>query len=222
MKARALCVAALALALLLAVPAAALAKGASAATIDGPGIGGGGPITLRGQGEPGSGTKLAELSDQAGLFAAMFADEGRGEILMERPSGDLGPRYTITYDIPADQRTMRVVQDLYPYAAGGPVTFARPGQRLWSNQTITGGWFRGPATLLPMLISLGLPSKAPRGASPSAPPPAPAPAAAPAAPAATTSAGTAWWLVATAAGGLAVAFAALALLTRRRRPVVHN
>ena len=54
--------------LLAAVPTAAQAKGASAATISGGGPGGlpGGPIDLNGDGEPGSGTDLANLADSAG------------------------------------------------------------------------------------------------------------------------------------------------------------
>src|SRR6266511_1658600 len=72
MKARCLGTAVLALALLLAVAPVALAKGASAATIKGPGLHR--PISLRGLGEPGADTKLAKLSDQAGLFVAMFGD----------------------------------------------------------------------------------------------------------------------------------------------------
>src|SRR6266540_2193517 len=74
MKARCLGTAVLALALLLAVVPVALAKGASAATIKGPGLDR--PISLRGLGEPGADTKLAKLSDQAGLFVAMFGDNG--------------------------------------------------------------------------------------------------------------------------------------------------
>src|SRR6266545_4802339 len=143
MKAR--CLGTAVLALLLAVVPVALAKGASAATIKGPGLDR--PISLRGLGEPGADTKLAKLSDQAGLFVAML--------------GDLGPRYTITYAVPGDGGTFTVVQDLYPYAPGGAVTHAQPGQPLWGGQQVVGGWFRGPSTLLPMLVSLGLPSKAP-------------------------------------------------------------
>src|SRR6266508_2417974 len=146
MKARCLGTAVLALALLLAVAPVALAKGASAATIKGPGLHR--PISLRGLGEPGADTKLAKLSDQAGQLAGA-------------PPGDLGPRYTITYAVPGDGGTFTVVQDLYPYAPGGAVTHAQPGQPLWGGQQVVGGWFRGPSTLLPMLVSLGLPSKAP-------------------------------------------------------------
>jgi hypothetical protein len=73
MQRRVLAVLALA-ALLLVVPTAAQAKGATAATIDGGGPGGlpGGPITLRGAGEPGSGTALGNLTDASGLFTLMF------------------------------------------------------------------------------------------------------------------------------------------------------
>ncbi len=159
MKARCLGTAVLALALLLAVVPVALAKGASAATIKGPGLDR--PISLRGLGEPGADTKLAKLSDQAGLFVAMFGDNGVAGQLAGAPPGDLGPRYTITYAVPGDGGTFTVVQDLYPYAPGGAVTHAQPGQPLWGGQQVVGGWFRGPSTLLPMLVSLGLPSKAP-------------------------------------------------------------
>src|SRR6266511_2641230 len=100
MKARCLGTAVLALALLLAVVPVALAKGASAATIKGPGLDR--PISLRGLGEPGADTKLAKLSDQAGLFVAMFGDNGVAGQLAGAPPGDLGPRYTITYAVPGD------------------------------------------------------------------------------------------------------------------------
>src|SRR6266542_3669304 len=139
MKARCLGTAVLALALLLAVAPVALAKGASAATIKGPGLHR--HISLRGLGEPGADTKLAKLSDQAGLFVAMFRHNG--------VAGQLGGA------------NFTVVQGLYPSAPGGAVTHAQPGQPLWGGQQVVGGWFRGPSTLLPMLVSLGLPSKAP-------------------------------------------------------------
>ncbi len=226
MKARILGVAVAALALLLTVPSAALAKGASAATINGPGPGT--PVTLRGAGEPGAETELARLADQAGLFFAMFgggADGVGGQILADRPSGDLGPRYTVTYDIPSDQGGVAVVhQDLYPYAHGGPVTFTGPGQRLSSNgQEVSAGWFRGPAALLRMLVSLGLPSKPPHVAQTAAPAPASALAAAAVpgpdpAPAPSSAGAAGWWAGAGVAGSLLVV-AALALLVRRHRRV---
>lgn len=220
MKTRCLSVALLALALLLAVPPAALAKGASAATIKGPGLGS--PISLGGLGEPGMDTRLANLSDQAGLFAVMFGDGGPGQLSGERPAGDLGPRYTITYAIPDDHTTFPVVQDLYPYAPSGPVTYAHPGQRLWAGQRVAGGWFYGPATLLPMLVSLGLPARPPAGAA--APVAVSSDAAAQgshgSAPAAAPSAGSGWLAGAGSLGGmLLLVVAALALRSARRRRV---
>jgi hypothetical protein len=219
MKARCFGAAVLALALLLVVAPAALAKGASAATIRGPGLER--PISLRGLGEPGTDTRLANLADQTGLFAVMFGDTSAGELSDQPPAGDLGPRYTITYAVPGDNGTFPVVQELYPYAAGGPVTHAQPGQRLWGGQAVVGGWFRGPATLLPMLKSLGLPSRAPATAS-AAPPATAAPSGT--APAAAAVAArdrgdaVAWWAGGGAAGGvLLLGAAGLAARSVRRR-----
>lgn len=222
MKARCLSVALLALALLLAVAPAAMAKGASAATIKGPGLAR--PISVRGLGEPGTDTQLAKLSDQTGLFAAMFGDTAGGQPSGERPSGDLGPRYTVTYAVPGDNTTFAVVQDLYPYAPGGPVTHVQPGQRLWAGQQVVGGWFRGPATLLPMLRSLGLPSResAARAAATASSTAAPV-AAKPAAPVAGASTasgrGTSWTGIGVGGVGgvLLLGSGALALRSVRRR-----
>jgi hypothetical protein len=72
MKPRALAVLVLAV-LLLAVPTAAQAKGATAATIDGGGPGG--PISLRGDGEPGSPTDLGMLAQGTGLYATVFGGD---------------------------------------------------------------------------------------------------------------------------------------------------
>jgi len=214
MKARCLGTAVLALALLLAVAPAALAKGASAATIKGPGLDR--PISLLGLGEPGADTELAKLSDQAGLFVAMFGDSGVAGQLAGAPPGDLGPRYTITYAVPGDGGTFTVVQDLYPYTAGGPVTHARPGQPLWGGQRVVGGWFRGPATLLPMLVSLGLPSKAPVAQTVASTAPATSTAAATSAVRASGSGGS--WAGAGAAGaGAAVLLVAGGLAVRSVR-----
>jgi hypothetical protein len=217
MKARCLSTAVLALALLLAAAPAALAKGASAATIRGPGLER--PIGLRGLGEPGTDTRLANLSDQTGLFAVMFGDGNGGQLSDQPPGGDLGPRYTITYTVPGDDTTFPVVQDLYPYAAGGPVTHARPGQRLWAGQQVVGGWFHGPATLLPMLVSLGLPSRSPAASPPASARPAAAVPAGPGPAAASASGGgRGWWAGAGGAGGVVLlAAAALALGSVRRR-----
>jgi hypothetical protein len=213
MKPRVLAVLALAV-LLLTVPSIAQAKGATAATIDGGGPGGmpGGPITLRGDGEPGSGTDLGTLADDSGLFAVMFPG-GTGR-LAAAPTDHLGPRYTITWTIPdgnGNDRKLR--QHVYPYAATGPVTFMPAGQAVFDDTTI-GGWYQASDGLRQHLVSLGLPNRkalAPATASPS-PAPAPAPQAAPTAPA---SPPAAWPRVTAVVAGLLILAAAAALGLRR-------
>jgi hypothetical protein len=162
MKSRALVLAALAAALTLLAPTAALAKGPSAATIEATGPGGlsNGPIVVRGDGEPGSGTELGTLADLSGLFPAMFG-QSPDPMLDTAPASQLGPRYTITWTIPDGSDTAKKVrQDVYPYAAGGPVTYTKPGQPVF-DQTTSGGWYKAPDGLREHLISLGLPGKAP-------------------------------------------------------------
>ncbi|HEV8649777.1 MAG TPA: hypothetical protein VG276_10320 [Actinomycetes bacterium] len=169
MKPRILVMAALAAALTLLAPTAALAKGASAATIDGSGPGGpgngpNGPITLGGNGEPGSGTDLGTLADLSGLFPAMFG-QSPDPMLDAAPTKRLGPRYTITWTIPDGSGTAKKIrQGVYPYAAGGPVTYTSPGQPVF-DQTTRGGWYKASDSLRQHLISLGLPNKAPLAAA---------------------------------------------------------
>ena len=153
----------LVLALLLAVvPTAARAKGASAATISGGGPGGlpGGPITLKGDGEPGTGTDLANLADAAGVFALLFED-GSTAALTAPPAGARGPRYTVTWTFPnGDGGADKVRQSVWPYAAGGPLTFMAPGQPVLDTTT-KGGWYRADDGLRLTLIALGLPKRQP-------------------------------------------------------------
>jgi hypothetical protein len=210
MKPRVLAVLALA-ALLLVVPTAAQAKGATAATIDGGGPGGmpGGPITLRGDGEPGSGTDLSTLAEGAGLFAVMFED-GSGGRLDAAPTDRLGPRYTITWTFPDPNggKDREVRQHVYPYAAGGPVTFMPAGQPVF-DATTTGGWYQGVDSFRQQLIDLGLPNREPLTPIPANPqtPASPQPAQPP----------PAWPRIAAVAAAL-LTLAAGAALTRRRRP----
>jgi hypothetical protein len=225
-------VVALVAALTLLAPTAALAKGASAATIDGSGPGGPGngptgPITLRGEGEPGSGTQLANLADQSGLFPAMFG-QSPDPMLQAAPTRRLGPRYTITWTIPDGSGTAKKIrQDVYPYAAGGPVTYTKPGQPVL-GETTRGGWYRAPDGLRKQLIALGLPNRAPlatasgtgsaagaAGASTASPAPAP-PAAARPAPAPARPAPVWPWVLAGSA--LLVLVAGTVTVVRRRRP----
>ena len=196
--------------LLLAVPTAARAKGASAATISGGGSGGlpGGPIDLEGDGEPGAGTDLANLAEEAGVFTLLFEDGPGGE-LAAAPAGARGPRYTITWTFPNGAGAEDKVRQLvWPYAAGGPLAFMASGQKVLDGTT-KGGWYRAADSLRLRLIQLGLPDRqplaaAPAPATPAAPAPAPAPAPA------------LWPKVAAGVGVLLAVGVALVVVLRRR------
>lgn len=209
MKRRALIVVALA-AVLFAIPVTAAAKGSlpTAASIHGKDLAA--PITLRGNGEPFSGTDLAMLVQHGGLFAALFQPPQEAGLVPSRPSRDLGARYTVTYLIPRGAGgTAKVRQDLYPYAAGGPVTYTPAGQLGGEGRRVRAGWWQATPGFRVSLISLGLPDRPARGA----PVPTPATPAAPA-PRATSAAG--WWIaVGTIAGVLLLGIGTVLL---RRRP----
>jgi hypothetical protein len=215
-------IAVLVLALLVAVvPTAAQAKGASAATISGGGPGGlpGGPITIKGDGEPGSGSDLSSLAEDAGVWAVLFEDGPGGELASAPAATDRGPRYTITWTFPNGAGTEdKVRQFVWPYAAGGPLTFMASGQPVL-DATTKGGWFQAADNLRQSLIALGLPSREPLTAPATATAPAtPAPAT-PAAPAAPDPAPAVWPRV--AAGlilVLAVAAGGALFLRRRSNP----
>jgi hypothetical protein len=147
-------------ALVLAMPAAALAKGPSAASIDGPGTGGG--IDIEGSLAPGS--PLAELSERAGFYSAVFRQTP--DLMRDsRPPGDLGPKYTITYTVPGPEgETFVLHQDVYPYATPKPVTYMVRGQKVFRIET-RGGWFVAGSRLKDVLVSAGLPEVAPSGSS---------------------------------------------------------
>jgi hypothetical protein len=217
MKPRVLAVLALA-ALLLVVPTAAQAKGATAATIDGGGPGGtpGGPITLRGDGEPGSSTDLGLLAQGSGLYTVVFGDDP-GAVLKAAPTDRLGPRYTITWTFPdpSGGKDRNVLQRVYPYAAGGPVTFTPAGQPVLDTTT-TAAWYQGFDGLRQQLIDLGLPNRNPLAPAPTATP-TPAPATPQPAAATPASPPPAWPRIATVVAGL-LALTGFAALSRRRRP----
>ena len=141
----------------LVLPAAALGKGPTAATMDGPG---GGGISF--SGDEGSGP-LGHLTQQSGWFDAAF-EQVPSPLLPGRPTGDLGPKYTVTYTVPGPNNdTFTIRQDIYPYADPAPVTYMAPGQPLFEMET-HGGWFQAGPDLKTTLVSAGLPATAP-GAS---------------------------------------------------------
>jgi hypothetical protein len=144
---------------------AALAKGASEATISGPGLGS--PITLAGEGQPGS-EQLMALAEAAGFFPSVFY-QTPDPMLDERPAGTLGPKYTVEYVMPGpNEEADTLVQDLYPYASPSPVSYVEPGQDFWGTEQTYGGWFVADASFKSQLVAAGLPATAPTdGATPS-------------------------------------------------------
>src|SRR2546427_7635840 len=130
---------------LLSVPAEAKGRDPAKTVIRGPGLVE--PIVIRGNmGSP--------PGDRYWAFAlTMFGSSSDPSSDVPLSEGDLGPRYLVDYVEPCCGH--RVRQYLYPYAAGGPVTYTPSGQRadmfqmnmddyLGSSQT---GWHRVAATL---------------------------------------------------------------------------
>jgi hypothetical protein len=149
----------LAFALVFAAPA--FAKGPESARVEGPGLKGGAITFGTAQpGDPEPGTPLGDLVEKTGFFPAMFG-QTPDPMLSSKPRGSLGPKYTITYRVPGPGRTDTIRQDLYPYAAQGPLTYMKPGQAFFSSERTHGGWFRTPATLKSDLVDRGLPASAP-------------------------------------------------------------
>jgi hypothetical protein len=148
--------AAVALAALLA-PAAALSKEPSQASISGPGF----HKTLAAPENTYFGsTRLARLTEESGFFPAAVG-QSPDPMLHGRPAGELGPRFTIDWTVPAPGNTHRVRQDVYPYARGGALTYTRPGQPIFGQKTL-GGWYRAYG-LKRTLMALGLPATARHG-----------------------------------------------------------
>jgi LPXTG-motif cell wall-anchored protein len=145
----------------LVVPAIAAAKEPSQASISGPGF----SKTLKMTDiEHFSGSKLGELTEESGFFPSAVG-QSPNPMLPGRPSGKLGPRYTIVWTVPGPpgNSTHRVRQDLYPYARGGAVTYTKPGQPIFDMTTV-GGWYRNPL-LKGTLVGIGLAKRAPSGSA---------------------------------------------------------
>lgn len=137
----------------LAMPTAASAKGPASATIEGPGIDGG--TKVPGSGEN-VGTPLGDLTKYAGFFPAVYGGDPQNPTSKDRPKGDLGPRYTVTYSLPAGEETVAIRQDMYPYA-NPPVTYTEPGQKVYEGRVTPGGWYtKGIPVLRVRLIQAGL------------------------------------------------------------------
>jgi hypothetical protein len=138
--------------IVLALPGTALAKGPAKASVAGPGI-----TTITISGAEGSATPFWRFVEATGWFEAAY-----GPRLPETPpTGELGPKYTITWAVPSSD-SLR--QDIYPYAKPYPLTYMPSDQKIWGTP-VKGGWFVGRAKLEKALARIGLPAE---------PPPAPA------------------------------------------------
>ena len=172
----------------LAFPALSAAKGPSAATMTGPGISG---KHFTGDSEGGPSNPLQRLTMDGGFFAQVF-EEVPDPTLRTQPQGSLGPRYTVTYDVPGPNGGPSVLlQDFYPYASPAPLTYMKPNQTFWGGNKTHGGWFVAQSSLP---HELGLPAQAP------------------------TSSGTHLWRWSGIGGGVLVLGAAVGLLIFRARP----
>lgn len=139
---------------LVALAAPAHAKGPSEGVIEGEGLDA--PIAIGwGEGTPGG----EQLINDVGFFDAAFGMVPT-QMLDEAPTADLGPRLTIRWTVPGpDRLDDEIVQHLYPYADGGPLTYTPPGQALFEVEQTRGGWFRSPQRLLTTLAALGVPDE---------------------------------------------------------------
>ena len=137
------------------VAAPAQAKGPGEVTIEGVGLPQ--PISLSGP-EDGPGT-FPQLVEDMGFFPAVFKPEP-DPMLDAPPTSDLGPKLVVTWKVPQGRATATLQQELYPFAAGGPVTYTPPSQELFGARISRGGWFVAPATLTTTLMRIGLPDRA--------------------------------------------------------------
>jgi hypothetical protein len=124
------------------------------ASITGPGLIE--PIVLRDPDGPWgtghAGARLRLLADQA-LF-------GKRVGTSEAPAEVLGPRYSIAWtlkDFFGNKPTLRVRQDLYPHARGGPVLRVHPHE---GPGRLPAGWVKGHPVLPTNLRAWGLPATA--------------------------------------------------------------
>lgn len=159
----------------LAPAASAKGPGGESATgsaaLTGPGMAAAGRIGGA-TGGPSGPTAFGALLEQTGIVA--FADGGNGgyfTIPADRATR-LGPRFELTISFPdVPDTTSPILADVYPYAAGGPVVVAHPGQR-FDGARIPSAWYVGTSGLLASLRSMGLPSEAEARAAVAAPRPA--------------------------------------------------
>jgi hypothetical protein len=200
--------AAVAMASMVGLPAPAGAKGVESVVLDGPGLAE--PVVLstddKGVGLLDDAGHPVKLVDELNPWAVM--DQTTPGLAPEAPTKDLGPPYSVTWRMYG--ATTPVEQDLYPFAAGGPLVHI-PAEPIWDYDT-RDRWYRVPDTLLGTLADVGV--IAPDGSGPKVPEavvPAKAPSTAP------VEAGDSLWPEVVAGLGTAVAAVGTAFVVRSRR-----
>jgi hypothetical protein len=123
---------------------------------------GGEPVELvRPDDEPGveeGWEQLGMLTEDLGLWET--AGDGAA-LLADAPTNDLGVALTVEWTmynpVPANpDAAPKVVQRLYPHAAGGPLVYTPGGQRIFGLEVTKPGWFRAPERLAPSLGAYGV------------------------------------------------------------------
>jgi hypothetical protein len=74
--------------------------------------------------------------------------------LAGKPAGDLGPRFQAEYRF--DGR-VQAVEDVYPYAEGGPVAYLATGGTL-AGHDYRAGWRQADPEILGVMVAMGLPA----------------------------------------------------------------
>jgi hypothetical protein len=189
----------------------AAAKGPTDVTI---GVPGGVPVELSAT-DAGDSDLVMDLAEDLGVWEVT----GDGQALVpEAPTAHLGPalrvEWTMYNAVPSNPAyAPRVVQTLYPLAAGGAHVHTAGGQRFFASDLTRGGWFLAPERLAADLAALGIESEL------VVPPPAADPAASrPAASGPAAPGRQGGWLGPTVAVVAAVLAAAVVASTMWRRP----
>jgi hypothetical protein len=135
---------------LLAVGAPATAKGPESATITGPGIG---------TQELASSTIYPSLDTLTRV--TRFWDSVANTVATdtEPPAGELGPRFEVRYHVPdlhnpSSGRAWEIRQDLYPFAAAGPVVYTPRGQTMYDLE-LPPGWLAVDSGMERLVTQLG-------------------------------------------------------------------
>lgn len=120
-------------------------------------------VSVRGPELAGS-VPIDHLSADHSAAVRFFNESGMSQVVLygglspcresARPAGELGPRYTVTWSMESEEWG---VQDVYPYATGGPVIHDRDAA---FPTDALGGWFRADRDLLKVWAAVGLPTPA--------------------------------------------------------------